>query len=269
VPSPLDSVAAEPGLLIVAALFGLVVGSFLNVVVHRVPRGLSVLWPASHCAWCAGPIRPFDNIPLLSYLWLRGRCRRCDAPIPWRYPALEGLTAAAFAAMAWRFPDPRTAIAGSVFAALLISLAAIDLEHFLLPDALTFGGIAAGLALQPWVPHASAFEAFEGSLAAAGALFLIAELWLWLRGEEGLGLGDAKMAGTLGAFLGWKGALWAVALGATCGAAVGLALIASRRLHGGSRIPFGFFLALGGLAVFLLGPDPTLGLLVGFADGGD
>lgn len=238
-----------------AGLAGLTVGSFLNVVIYRVPRGLSVVWPASRCAWCAGRIRAFDNVPILSYLLLRGRCRRCDAPIALRYPVIEGLTGALFVAQALRWQDPLAFAAGAIFSALLVALAAIDLEHLLLPDALTFGGIAVGLALQAWIPHATLFDALIGVLCASGALFLLAEAWLWLRGEEGLGLGDAKMAATLGAFLGWQGALVAVLLAAIAGALCGAILLLTRRMHGKSRLPFGLFLALGGIATYFLWPQ--------------
>lgn len=233
---------------------GLVVGSFLNVVAHRLPRGLSVVWPGSHCPWCGGAVRALDNLPVLSFLLLRGRCRRCGAPISWRYPLLEGLTAVIFAALAWRHgypPNFGTFAAFAVLATFLLALAAIDLEHFLLPDALTFGGIAAGLALQAWIPQVSWVDAAVGVLAGAGGLFLLAEAWLWLRGEEGLGLGDAKMAALIGAFLGWQGTVVAVVGASIIGAVVGLTLLAARRMHSRSPLPFGVFLALGALlAIF-------------------
>ena len=251
-----SSSARELWLLpIFAGSMGLVVGSFLNVVVYRVPRGLSVVWPASRCGWCAGRIRALDNIPILSFLWLSGRCRRCDGPISARYPLVESLTGLLFVALALRWHDPAILAAGAVFVALLVSLAAIDLEHFLLPDPLTFGGMAAGLALQPWIPHASLIDSLIGMLCAAGSLFLLAEIWLWLRGEEGLGLGDAKMAAALGAFLGWQGALVAVSIAAVSGAVTGALLLATRRMGGKSRLPFGLFLAIGGVVTYLLWPE--------------
>ena len=132
-----------------AALVGLVVGSFLNAVIHRLPRGQSLVRPRSRCPWCGAPIRARDNLPLVSFLLLRGRCRQCSGPIAWRYPLVELLTAAAFVACVERFGPRPEAAAAATFLALLIALAAIDIEHLLLPDSLTFPGMAAGLALHP------------------------------------------------------------------------------------------------------------------------
>jgi leader peptidase (prepilin peptidase)/N-methyltransferase len=239
--------------LFYALAAGLIVGSFLNVVIHRLPRGASVAWPGSTCPWCAGKISARDNIPVLSWLLLRGRCRKCSAPISARYPAVEALTGALFLACAFRFPSLTAWIPAAVLCALSVALAAIDLEHLLLPDALTFTGMALGLALQPWIHGVTILEALIGLLAGAGGLFLLAEAWLWLRGEEGLGLGDAKLLGMFGAFLGWKGAIATLVLGAIAGALAGIGLIAWRRAESKTRLPFGLFLGLGAVATLFLG----------------
>lgn len=233
-------------------LFGLIFGSFLNVLVHRLPRGRSFVWPRSRCPWCSGAIAARDNLPIVSYLLLRGRCRQCSAPISPRYPLVEAATGLLFLACLERFgPTPRAA-AAAVFCAFLMALAVTDFEQLLLPDALTFPGMAAGLLLQPWLP-ATATEAVVGLLGGAGILFLIAELWLWLRSEEGMGLGDAKLMAMVGAFLGWQGALIALFFGILGGGALGIAMLAAGRRGGKARLPFGSFLALGALAALFTG----------------
>ena len=236
-----------------AALIGLVVGSFLNAVIHRVPRGQSLVRPGSRCPWCGSPIRVRDNLPLLSFLLLRGRCRQCSAPIAWRYPLVELVTAAAFVVCAERFGPRLEAAAAATFLAFLLALAVIDVEHFLLPDSLTFPGMAAGLALQPWIPGVTLLEAIAGVLVGAGLLFLIAEGWAWMRQEEGMGLGDAKLLAMVGAFLGWKGVLITLFLACLTGSLVGIALLVTARGGAKTRLPFGAFLALGAAATLFWG----------------
>ncbi len=239
-----------------AALLGLVVGSFLNAVIHRVPRGQSLLRPGSRCPWCGASIRARDNLPLVSFLLLRGRCRRCTGPIAWRYPLVELMTAIAFVVCVERFGPRLEAAAAAALLSLLLALAAIDIEHFLLPDSLTFPGMAAGLALQPWIPGVNWIEAAAGVLVGAGVLFLIAEAWAWLRREEGMGLGDAKLLAMIGAFLGWKGVLITLFLACLAGSLFGLALVVTARGSVKTRLPFGAFLALGAAAALFCGTAP-------------
>lgn len=235
-----------------AVLLGLIIGSFLNVLVHRLPRGRSFVLPRSRCPWCGGAIAARDNLPVLSYLLLRGRCRRCSAPISPRYPLVEAATAVLFLACVERFGATAHAVAAAIFCAFVLALAVTDFEQLLLPDGLTFTGMAAGLALQPWLPP-TALEAVVGLLGGAGVLFLIAELWLWWRGEEGMGLGDAKLMAMVGAFLGWQGALLALCFGVVVGAAMGIALLGAGRGGWKSRLPFGTFLAFGALVALFTG----------------
>jgi len=236
-----------------ALALGLIVGSFLNVVIHRLPRGRSTVSPTSGCPYCGSAIRAHDNLPLLSYLLLRGRCRRCSAPISWRYPLIEALTAALFVACIARFGPSFEAAAAAIFCALLVALAAIDAEHFLLPDKITLPGIFVGLALQPYLPDATILEAVLGVLIGAGALILLINFWYWLREEEGMGLGDVNMLAMIGAFLGWKGAAVTLAAGALLGAFTGLILMIPGKLEARSRLPFGVFLAVGALLALFFG----------------
>mgnify|MGYP001813862339 CR=1 FL=1 len=230
-----------------ALLIGLVVGSFLNVVIVRLPAGASLIRPGSTCPGCSTAIRWFDNIPVLSYLLLRGRCRACGERISPRYPAIEMLTGLLFLACAARYGLSAEAAAAALFCSLMVVLGAIDIEHFILPDILTLPGILVGLALQPWLPG-SLLDAITGALMGAGLLILVINVWFWLRDEEGMGLGDVNMLALIGAFLGWQGMLGAFFFATLVGAAAGIVMVLTKRLAMGSRLPFGLFLALGGLA---------------------
>ena len=236
-----------------AALLGLVTGSYLNVVIHRLPRGESTVLPRSRCPYCGGGIKARDNLPVLSYLLLRGRCRRCGAPISWRYPAFEALTALLFVGILKRFGVTTEALVALVFGCLMLVLAAIDFDHFLLPDRLTLPGILVGLAAQPWLPRTSFLDAILGVAVGAGLLILLINFWYWLRDEEGMGMGDVNMLAMVGAFLGWQGVLVTFALATVTGALGGLALLIGGRLEFRGRLPFGLFLALGALAALFFG----------------
>jgi leader peptidase (prepilin peptidase)/N-methyltransferase len=235
-------------LTVVAWLFGLVIGSFLNVVIHRVPLRESVAWPGSKCPECGTSISPKDNIPVLSYLLLRGRCRNCGARISARYPLVEAATGVLFALAAYRFGVSLELAAALVLILAVVSLAMTDLEHRLLPNAIVGPAAAAGLALSVaarpewwWVYPVCA-------LAAAGGLFAIALFY-----PGGMGMGDVKMAGMLGCFLG-PYAFLAVFIGALAGAAVSGVLMAAGRIGRRTHIPFGTFMSLGGLAALFIGP---------------
>ena len=243
-------------------LIGLVVGSYLNVLIHRIPRGKSTVLPRSSCPYCHGPIRARDNLPVLSFLLLRGRCRNCQAPISWRYPLIEGLTAVLFMASFYRFGIGPYLVHALVFCCLMVLLAAIDVEHFLLPDRITLPGILVGLALQLWAPMPGLLDAVIGTLIGAGILILVINYWYWWRGEEGMGIGDVNMLAMIGAFLGWQGVLTTIVLSTSSGALVGIVMLLAGRLGMRSRLPFGFFLALGALLTLFFGD-----LLVAFYSG--
>jgi leader peptidase (prepilin peptidase)/N-methyltransferase len=254
---------------LLAAGIGLCIGSFLNVCIHRLPRGLSVVLPRSACPGCRTLIAWHDNIPLLSWLILRGRCRSCGAPIAARYPLVEAATGTLFvAALVVAGPTLEAAVT-ALFGAALLALILIDAEHQLLPDAITLPGIAAGIALSPLraavapVAAGRPLAALLFSIAAAALGYAIPWAlngayhgWQALRGvakparEDGIGRGDYKLLAMIGAFLGARLLLFTLFAGAVSGAAWGLTLMATRGYGWKSKLPFGVF--LGGAAVVAL-----------------
>jgi leader peptidase (prepilin peptidase) / N-methyltransferase len=244
-----------------AAILGLIVGSYLNVVIYRVPLGLSTVTPRSRCPGCGAAIRAYDNLPVLSFLLLRGRCRACRTSISWRYPAIEAATSLLFVGCLERFGfTPRTP-AAMLFCCLMVALAMIDVDHMILPDRITWPGIAVGIAVQPWAPLAgpkpeilpAVVSAIGGALLGAGILLAVWGAWYLLRHEEGMGLGDVKMLAMVGAFLGWQGVLVTLFFGALSGSVVGIALMRWGSHDMRSKLPFGTFLALGGLIALFAG----------------
>ena len=242
----------EPIELAMVAVFGLLIGSFLNVVIHRVPRKESLVSPGSRCPACGYALRWYDNIPVVSYAMLGGRCRRCRAPISLRYPLVELTTAMVFVAHYFVFGWTPLLAVRLLFGASLVALFAIDLEHHLLPDVITLPGILVGLAASAFLPP-GVFEALIGMLIGGGSLWLIGEAYYRYSGEEGMGGGDVKMLAMIGAFLGWKLVLVTLVLSSVLGSVLGLSIIAIKR--GGMKyaLPFGTFLALGALAASLFG----------------
>jgi leader peptidase (prepilin peptidase)/N-methyltransferase len=235
-----------------AAAFGAVVGSFLNVCIYRLPRGLSIVWPASACPHCGRGLAWFENIPLFSYAVLRGRCRTCSGVISMRYPTVEALTAAMFA-LAWSYYGPGTLLAARLlFGCALIVLFAIDLEHHLLPNAITLPGIIVGF-LFSLIAEPGWMASLIGIAVGGGVLYLIAEGYYRLRHEEGLGMGDVKMLAMIGAFLGWKLTLVALMFASVSGSIIGIGLIAARRGSMKYALPFGTFLAIGAAVSATLG----------------
>ncbi|HPK64952.1 MAG TPA: prepilin peptidase [Thermoanaerobaculia bacterium] len=245
----------ETLVVVYLALVGLIVGSYLNVVIHRLPRGESTVLPRSRCPACGAAIRARDNLPVVSWLLLGGRCRHCRAPISFRYPLVEAATAALFVACYLRFGASVDALAGVILGGLLIVLAGIDTAHYYLPDRLTLPGIAVGIALQPWLSRGSVAEGIQGALLGGGLLLAVAGVWVLLHGREGMGLGDAKMLAMIGAFLGWCGVVVSLVAATAAGAAAGLVLLGRRRGGWDRRLPFGLFLALGALVALFWGRE--------------
>lgn len=230
----------------VVAAFGAILGSFANVLIHRMPRDVSIVYPGSRCPHCQAPIRAKDNVPVLSYLLLRGRCRSCGGRISARYPLVELLMAILTVAVWSAFTGPLPRLAGLGFAFLMVVITFIDLDHQLILNRITYPGIAAGLLLS-----AAQDRAVPALLAASGAGALIAAIVVLSRG--GMGGGDIKLAALIGAFLGWPGVAVALFTGFMAGGVVGIGLLALRLRGRKDAIPFGPWLAVGALVALFWG----------------
>ncbi|HKE57036.1 MAG TPA: prepilin peptidase [Pyrinomonadaceae bacterium] len=275
-----DSLPIQPVFLyLVAGVFGAVIGSFLNVVVHRLPREESIVFPNSRCPSCGVAIAFYDNIPIVSYVALRGRCRACKAGISPRYPAVELLTALLFIAVAWHDGWSAALPFDLVFAGAMVALVFIDAEHMILPNAITYPGIVFAAVARVAIPYltgtphfddlgplmhgtlaglplwlASLIGALIGALIGGGSLWLMGWTWEKLRGIEAMGLGDVKMMFMVGAYLGWRLTILTIFLGVLSGSVIGILLM----LRQGKRnmqllLPFGVFLGLGAITALLVG----------------
>jgi leader peptidase (prepilin peptidase)/N-methyltransferase len=265
-------------------VFGAIIGSFLNVVIHRLPRDESIVFPNSRCPQCGAKIHSYDNLPIISYLLLRGRCRSCRAPISPRYPAVELLTALLYAGVFlvdvyWRGGLNLVILFDLVFVTALVALIFIDAEHMLLPNAITYPGIVFALIARLSLPYLVGPHAFEdlpslaggpfqawplwatsiagavlGALVGGGSLWLMGWLWERLRGVEAMGLGDVKMMFMVGAYLGWRLTILTIFLGVLSGSIIGVGLMARRgEKDMQMQLPFGIFLGIGSIFALLAG----------------
>lgn len=234
-----------------AFVLGACLGSFANVCIARLPKGESIVSPPSHCPACGAPIRPRDNVPLLSFLLLAGRCRDCRAGIPIRYPLVELGTALWFAVVWLLSPTLGAALSGGGLGWLSLTGGTIDLETRLLPDRITLPGLALGLAFSARGGGAGLLQALLGAALGAGFLYGVAWIYRRLRSAEGLGMGDVKYLALVGAFLGPRGAFLTILAGSLMGSLVGGVLLARGSLDRRSEIPFGPFLALGALGTWV------------------
>jgi len=233
----------------VAAVLGAIVGSFLNVVAYRLPRGESLLHPGSRCPECGTPIKPYDNVPVLGWLWLRGRCRACGAKIPWRYAAVEAATGLLCAACVLRFGADSDVWLPLAFVMLLVPVTLIDLDFHIIQNVLMAIGAVAAIALT-LAFDADAIDAKLIAAAAAGGFFLIAAIVY----PAGMGMGDVKLAGVMGLFLG-RAVVPAIFAALFFGTVIGAAVIARHGVQEGRKkgIPFGPWLALGSLVGLFAG----------------
>lgn len=268
---PLPIVCTFTGVL------GAMIGSFLNVVIYRLPREQSIVFPNSACPACGVPLRPYDNIPILSFLALRGRCRACRKPISLRYPIVESLTAMSFVAVTLR-DGPSLALPFDLaFVAALIALVFIDADHMILPNAITFPGMLFSVISRIAIPYLASPAHFDdlpgliqrlpdvpvwgvsligaalGALVGGGSLWLMGFLWKKLRGVDAMGLGDVKMMFMVGAYLGWRLAILTIFIGVFSGSLAGIAVMARRGRNLQMMLPFGIFLGAGAIACLLIG----------------
>lgn len=268
---------------IFVASFGAIIGSFLNVVIHRLPREESIVFPNSRCPACSALIRPIDNIPIISYLILRGRCRSCQARISPRYFAVELLTAVLFVTVFLCDVYLRGGLSlivlfDLIFVSMLVALIFIDAEHMLLPNAITYPGIVFAIIARLVLPYAVGNYAFDdywslsglfpswppwavslagaalGALVGGGSLWLMGWLWERLRGVEAMGLGDVKMMFMVGAYMGWRLTILTIFVGVLSGSIIGVLVMARRREKNMQMLlPFGIFLGIGAIAALLVG----------------
>lgn len=237
---------------VLVGAFGLSVGSFLNVCIHRLPLDESLVWPGSYCPKCRTPLRWYDNVPVVGYAMLRGRCRSCGTRISALYPMVEVVTAAVFVAGYLLFGLQPLLVVRLLFACAMIVLFVIDLQHRILPNVITLPGVFVGFAFSWFLPPGW-FDSLMGSLVGGGILLLIAEAYYRVRKEEGLGMGDVKMLAMIGAFLGWKLMLVTLVLSSFMGSIIGLAVIALKKGDMKYALPFGTFLAIGALVSSVAG----------------
>jgi len=264
---------------IVAGVFGAIIGSFLNVVVHRLPLEESIVFPNSRCPSCGAAIAFYDNVPVVSYIVLRAKCRHCKAGISFRYPAVELLTAALFVAVAWHDGLSAALPFDLVFASALLTLVFIDAEHMILPNVITYPGIVFAVVARIAIPHLSGTPHFDdlpslsqgalagmplwvtslvgaliGALLGGGSLWLMGWTWEKLRGIEAMGLGDVKMMFMVGAYLGWRLTILTIFIGVFSGSIIGIFLmVRSGQRNMQMLLPFGVFLGLGAIAALLFG----------------
>jgi leader peptidase (prepilin peptidase)/N-methyltransferase len=264
---------------IVAGVFGAIIGSFLNVVVHRVPLEESIVFPNSRCPSCGAAIAFYDNMPVVSYIVLRAKCRHCKAGISFRYPAVELLTAALFVAVAWHDGLSAALPFDLVFASALLTLVFIDAEHMILPNVITYPGIVFAVVARIAIPYLSGTPHFDdlpslsqgalagmplwitslvgaliGALLGGGSLWLMGWTWEKLRGIEAMGLGDVKMMFMVGAYLGWRLTILTIFIGVFSGSIIGIFLmVRSGQRNMQMLLPFGVFLGLGAIASLLFG----------------
>ena len=254
------------------------IGSFLNVVIHRLPREQSIVFPNSTCPRCRASIRAYDNIPILSFLILRGQCRACGLQISPRYPAVEALTALLFAAVTWHDGLSFILAFDLAFTASIVALLFIDAEHMILPNAITYPGILFALITRVVVPYVAGPSPFDdlpnlisafpptwpvplvsligaaiGALAGGGSLWLMGFLWEKLRGVEAMGFGDVKMMFMVGAYLGWRLTILTILIGAFTGSLAGIAVMLRRGRNLQMMLPFGIFLGIGSIVSLLVG----------------
>lgn len=232
-------------LIFISFLFGAIVGSFLNVCIYRLPREESIVFPGSHCPYCKTPIRFYDNIPIISYIFLRGKCRYCSHSISPQYPIIEWLTALSSVLLFIKYGISLNYLIYFAFVSALIVITVIDLYHQIIPDVISLPGIGVGLLSSLILSNITFWESLIGIISGGGILFLVAVGYQWLFKREGMGGGDVKLLAMIGAFLGWKSVFLTIILSSFIGSVVGIVLIAIKGKNLKYAIPFGPFLSLG------------------------
>lgn len=241
-------------LLLFSFILGAVIGSFLNVCIYRIPAGLSIVSPASRCPQCETAIRWYQNIPIISWLVLGGRCAQCSAKISIRYPLVEALTGTLFLGVFWTFGLHGATLVYWLFAAALIVITFIDFDHQIIPDVISLPGIIVGFLCSFFVPWVSWIDSLLGILVGGGSLLLVAVAYEFLTKKEGMGGGDIKLLAMIGAFLGWQAVFPVIFISSLVGTAVGIPVMIRQKADAKLALPFGPFLAFGALFYLFWGP---------------
>jgi leader peptidase (prepilin peptidase)/N-methyltransferase len=240
-------------LIVLFFILGAVIGSFLNVVIYRLPKDESIIRPGSHCPNCGTPIRFYDNIPFLGYLMLKGRCRKCGSVISIRYLLVEMITALVFATFFHLFGLSIELPILLVFASVLIVISFIDFDYYIIPDIFSLGGIVLGIIVSFGRPDFTFLDSILGVILGGGILYVIAKSYEVIRKREGMGGGDIKLLGMIGAFCGWKGVVFSLVTGSLVGTIIGIPLMLIKRQDTKYALPFGPFLSLGALVYTIAG----------------
>jgi len=240
---------------IISIIFGALVGSFLNVCIFRLPKGESIIWPGSHCPHCKNAIKFYDNIPVVSYFLLRGRCRYCKGSISLQYPLVEGITAVSSLFLIIKFGPSLSYLLYFAFVAALIVITVIDLYHQIIPDVISLPGIGMGLLASLLIPQITFSNSLIGILLGGGSLFIVATFYQWLFKREGMGGGDIKLLAMIGAFLGWKAVLLTILLSSLIGSVTGILMMVVKGKDFKYAIPFGPFLSLGAVISLFYGEE--------------
>lgn len=238
-------------------IFGLCIGSFLNVCIYRLPAAKSIVHPGSTCPQCNRLIPFYDNIPVVSYLLLRGRCRQCRSFISPRYPLVELLTGLFALITVLKFGLTLTAAAYFIFIAVLLAITFIDIDHRIIPNVITLPGIVFFFAASFLVPQIDWKDAILGILVGGGSLYLVAQAYYLLKKVDGMGGGDVKLLAMIGALIGWQGVLFTIFSASLSGTLAGLAVMIQKRSTMRLKIPFGPFLAIGAICYLFFG-DPII-----------
>ena len=242
-------------LTVISIIFGALVGSFLNVCICRLPEEESIIWPGSHCPHCKKPIRFYDNLPLISYFLLRGKCRYCKKTISLQYPLIEGITALSSLFLFMKFGPSLSYLFYFAFVAALTVMTVIDLYHQIIPDVISLPGIGVGLLASLLIPQLTFLNSLIGILLGGGSLFLVATLYQWLFKREGMGGGDVKLLAMIGAFLGWKAVLLTILLSSLIGSITGILIMVMKGKDFKYAIPFGPFLSLAAVISLFYGEN--------------
>ena len=245
----------NPAILTIVFLFGLIIGSFLNVCIFRLPRSKSIVFPGSMCTQCGAKIPFYDNIPVLSYLWLKGKCRFCKATISPRYPLVEFISALMATSLFLRFGISLETPVYYVFFASLIVITFIDIDHHIIPDIISLPGIPVFFAASFILSVISPLDSLIGILAGGGSLYAVAWVYTAITKKEGMGGGDIKLLAMIGAAIGWKGVIFTIFVSSTLGSAIGIIIMTVTQKNMKLIIPFGPFLSMGAMVYIFFGPE--------------